>query len=322
MLDNTGASVRSAARAAREYALRGNETAWRWVVNGWASADHRRNPPVLGEEARSVLETLRRDGVAVTDLERLTGDPDLLPALQEHAARLEAERLSRGAPEDEGGVKPFLVEMLDTHRPCVDPTGLLASVALAPSFKAVADHYFGLRTKVSSLNVWRNLPRGAEPTSSQLWHRDLPEDRMVLKASVYLVPVTAANGPFTYARGTQPGADSPVDVPTTFDGVNHRVADEDAEPLRRRQLVCTGPAGSVVFADTLGYHRGGWVESESRLLLQIRYSTAAATRLTRLTAPSSVDVRPYRRDLAYARDARDPRVDLTAPSRRVEARVP
>ena len=67
------------------------------------------------------------------------------------------------------------------RQPVIDPRGILAAVGLHPQIKGVADGYFGLRTSVADLNIWRNLPSPHEPKLSQLWHRDLMQDRHLIK---------------------------------------------------------------------------------------------------------------------------------------------
>jgi hypothetical protein len=45
---------------------------------------------------------------------------------------------------------------------------------------------------------------------------------------------------------------------------------------REQWRTITGPAGTVVFADTAGYHRGGFVERGTRLALMCHYGSQAA----------------------------------------------
>jgi hypothetical protein len=294
------------ARRTQDKVLRGNDPLWRYVFNASATLDFRRRHPVLNEPATAFLEDLRRDGAAATDLGTLTGDPHLLGQLQEMAAKFEAgaadqiEGMRQRVVQQTTPGKPFLVEMLDPLRPVIRPDDVLARLALQPQLKAIADHYFGLSTVVSGANVWRTLASGESPSSSQLWHRDIPEDRVVLKAFVYLEPVAEGGGPFRYALGTHPRGPIQMKLPGVYDGMNNRVPEgQTTESLDKLSRTFVAPAGTLIFADTLGYHRGGWATTTDRLMLTIRYSSRASTHQSRLEAPPDVDIRPWRHALAY-----------------------
>ena len=305
-------TLKRALRAAEGSVRRGSDPVWRYVFNAGAVVEYRRRPPVLQPEGRRVAADLHRDGYAVTTLEALTGDPALLSQLQAEAGRRERERADKLAAQREhlaagqvvaGYAKLFTVQLLDDRRPEIDPTGLLARVALHAQLRGVADTYFGLRTRVADLNIWRTLPSNQPPASSQLWHRDMPEDRRILKAFVYLEDVAAGGGPFSYAIGTHREHGRPA-VPTEFDGMNQRVPERASAALLALERVATGPAGTLVLADTVGFHRGGFARDSARLLLQIRYASRAATDDRRLGAPPGLDRRAWRRDLAYGRPRR------------------
>jgi hypothetical protein len=301
-------NVSGLSRRAGDAVVRGNELVWRNVVNLQAVRDYRREPPQLDDVAQRLLSDLRQDGVATCDFVELTGDPALLESLRLEAKQMEENKADQiGALREDQAAgrtpgKPFLVEMLDPLRPVVAPSDPLVQAALAPALKGVADHYFGMITQISSVNVWRNLASGTAPSSSQLWHRDIAEDRVVLKAFIYLEDVTEDGGPFTYAPGTQPGGPRELKLKGEFDGMNYRIVEErDAATLNAMARTFTGPAGTLVVADTLGYHRGGWATKNDRLLATVRYSTRGANRQSRLRAPEGIDVQNHRKVLAYAR---------------------
>ena len=67
-------------------------------------------------------------------------------------------------------------------------------------------------------------------------------------------------------------------------------------------LTVTGRAGTVLFADTLGFHRGGHARTRDRLVCQVLYSSPAADGHRLLGLPAGVDARAHAADLAY--DAR------------------
>ena len=265
----TVSSVKRTLRTGERLVKRTSEPVWRYGFNAGPTRDYRRRPPVLGDEAQRVLATVNRDGLATSNLADLTGDPTLLERLQEEAYRLEGMRAEElegrreriaagniGGPKD----KEFVMELLDSRRPVIEPNGLLARTALNEQLRGVADGYYGLRTRVSDINFWRNLPTPLPPRSSQLWHRDLPEDYYILKLFVYLEDCGDTNGPFTYLVG-HPRQGRPA-VPAAGPG---RRPDQAQQRRRAREAGvldrmrrCTGKAGDR----RLRRHRGlsqGWL---------------------------------------------------------------
>jgi Phytanoyl-CoA dioxygenase (PhyH) len=324
-VSTTVSSFKRSLRTGERLVKRTSEPVWRYGFNAGPTRDYRRRPPVLGEEARRVLADVDRDGLAVSNLADLTGDATLLERLQEEAYRLEGMRAEElegrreriaagnvGGPKD----KEFVMELLDSRRPVIDPTGFLAQTALNAQLRGVADGYYGLRTRISDINFWRNLPTPLAPRSSQLWHRDLPEDFYILKLFVYLEDCGPTNGPFTYLVGTHGKGDRKLQLPAQDDGQTKRSGDDalrEAGVIDRMRAV-TGNAGSVVFADTRGYHKGGWVQEKGRLLFHVLYSSKAAFPNRMLGLPSGVRPAEWSRDLVFdPRTAGHPAVKESAP---------
>jgi Phytanoyl-CoA dioxygenase (PhyH) len=305
-------SVKRSLRTGERLVRRTSEPVWRYGFNAGPTREFRRRPPELNDEARRVLADVDRDGLAVSNIGDLTGDPTLLERLQEEAYRLESFRTEelegRRARIAEGNIggpkyKEFVMELLDSRRPVIEPGGLLAGTALDVQLRGVADGYYGMRTRVADINFWRNLPTPLPPRSSQLWHRDLPEDFFILKLFVYLEDCGEKNGPFTYLAGTHGKGDRRFELPAQDDGQTKRSSDDalgEAGVLDRMR-VCTGRAGSVVFADTIGYHKGGWVQEKGRLLFHVLYSSKAAHPNRQLGLPIGVRPADWSRDLAFDR---------------------
>ena len=123
-----------------------------------------------------------------------------------------------------------------------------------------------------SIGVWLNYPMDTPATSSQLWHHD-PEDLKLVKVFIYLDEVAADNGPFTYIPQTHPfGA-------RVLEAKKHkkkeRLVDDQLTDVFPPDTwrVCTGPARTMIIADTLGYHRGGKPTTGTRLLVTFTYTS-------------------------------------------------
>src|SRR5687768_2563797 len=106
-------------RTARDVVKRRFAPTWRYGFNLEPTLHHRRNPPALGPVSARVLADLERDGLALTTLEEITGDPTLLGRLQTLARELEdkneellAERRRLLAEGGVAGWKEFVVHLL------------------------------------------------------------------------------------------------------------------------------------------------------------------------------------------------------------------
>jgi hypothetical protein len=198
----------------------------------------------LGEAATRVLETSRAEEVQAVVSGRVTSD----------------ERQ-----------KEFLVHLVSY------PTGMrvddpMLRVAADPKLLEIVASYLGLWPCLHSVAAWLNHPTDAPPQISQLWHRD-PEDLRLVKAFIYLGDVDERCGPFTYIPRTHPfGAEAAT--AQRFDK-KKRVADDrmvKVFPLESWR-VCTGPANTMILADTVGYHRGGKPTVGSRVLITFTYTS-------------------------------------------------
>jgi hypothetical protein len=114
---------------------------------------------------------------------------------------------------------------------------------------------------------------------------------------LYLSDVTAENGPFEFVRGSQKGGALEGKIPGSVfgpGGQRRKLSAEElapyAEEMERNRAVCTGRAGTLVIADTYGYHRGGYCKAGVRDLLGIHFATAA-----------NILQAPYRVDSAFSR---------------------
>ena len=208
----------------------------------------------------ALLDELRERGIAVRAFGDVFRDRARLEELQAIAERREAQKEGTAAKE-------FLERLMPAR---VEAGGPFVALALEPQVIALANAYIGMRSYLRGLEMWRNLPTDEPPKLSQLWHRDW-DDVVNLKLFVYLSDVTEDSGPFTFAPGTQPGGPRQLDV-------KDRLSDDEmaARIPREEWVVCTGPPGTVVLADTCGYHKGGKPTKGDRLLWTAQFTSGAA----------------------------------------------
>lgn len=290
-------------------ALRGRGWSWRYVFNPRPTLAYRLDRPSLSPEERRVADELETNGIAMSSVAALAEATSLAPLFDElvnevrAAERLREGEIRRAREEADrpavGGEKKFLLELLGLH-PVLEPDSVFGRFALARPFLGVANAYFGMYTKLRHYNVWRNFPSKGAARTSQLWHRDR-EDRRILKCFVYLSDVDADSGPLTYVPGSHAGGRRTAEPESFVEAGVRRSSDEQMAKVHPAEgwVTATGPAGTVVFADTRGFHRGGLVRGRDRLMFVSMFTSAASQSedLFQRTRPFSVPADPA---LAFA----------------------
>lgn len=170
-----------------------------------------------------------------------------------------------------GQHKNYLIHLVDFHDTLPADHPLLA-LALDERLLRIVGDYLGMWPQLHAIGSWYNFPVDQDMKASQLWHRD-PEDLKTVKVFIYLDDVGPNQGPFTYIPGSHPlGADC------TLQPVHkhpRRVLDDEMQTAfpKSRWLDCTGKAGTMIIADTVGFHRGGHVKEGHRLLVTFTYTS-------------------------------------------------
>jgi hypothetical protein len=215
----------------------------------------------------------------------------------QHAPAVEVAR--RAAVCNEGTKKNFIYEYLG-HHPTLAPAEIATRFALHHRVLEIANAYLGMYTRLRYVNVWHTFASTAAARQSQLWHRDR-EDRYILKLFVYLSEVDETSGPFTYAPRTH-AKGNVRKVPASFvEGGVHRTRDEQMEEVvsADRWIKCEGPPGTIVFADTRGYHKGGLARENDRIIYTCMFTSPASESEEFFTRPKVV-YQPATRGEAFA----------------------
>jgi hypothetical protein len=208
---------------------------------------------------------LRDQGVLITDVDAVFGGRDLF-----HEAAAQARRLyeqPREAADAEAGSKAtFLTKLATGSYDADDP---FVRLALHPNALAIANGYLRLRSTLRSLDLWLTQPTPGPAIQTQLWHRDA-DDVMNVKMFVYFTDVSRPAGPLCYAPRTHP-LGSRRELPERDDQA--RSTDEQLAKVVSESdwVLCEGRPGTVVFADTCGYHKQLKPEGDERLLLVAHY---------------------------------------------------
>lgn len=292
-------------RQLKEKARR-SEFAWRYVFNLRPGLLYLLNRDSLSNEAARVVADLNQHGVAITSVESLLNSPHDLHQLlatvsqteREHQAALDEARASaRDMSSDRE--KHFIYELLGTY-PVLDKESVYAKFALQKPVLDIANAYFRMFTRLRYYNVWRTFATDHAASASQLWHRDR-EDFLILKMFVYLSDVDEQAGPFTYASGThRPSAGHKEPEYFLENGVKRSADEQMARVIPpQRWVKGVGRRGTIIFADTRGYHKGGLARATDRLMYTCMFTSQASQSKEFLQRPAGM-TRPADKEVAFA----------------------
>lgn len=226
----------------------------------------RSKPAEVPPDLRGIVERLSRDGVVITDFVTVFGETSLYDEAAAEARRRYEERPQEEAGAQSGSKATFLTKLGDPSYAVGHP---FARIATHPRALAVANGYLRLQSTLRALDVWHTHPTPGPAIQTQLWHRDA-DDIVNVKMFVYFTSVTRGAGPLCYARGTHPYG-SRRDLPAGDEQARSTDEQMAAVAPESQWTFCEGEPGTVVFADTCGYHKQVKPESDERMLLVAHY---------------------------------------------------
>ena len=277
--------------------LRSNESYWRYGSNLVPTIDHLLSGDAAqSDTAKSIVRNLLSNGIAVSRIEDLMDEQSIID-LDSSVQRLldaknqEIRDLKSMVDADSTlGKKTFNLELLGSE-PEFDPGSTFAKLGLSRSLLAIANSYLRMTAQLRYFNVWYTTASTGTSRESQLWHFDR-EDNYILKLFLYLDDVDEGTGPFTYAPGThRNGKHRSIRPEFIMEGNVKRSTDEQMSNVypREKWKACTGKKGTIVFADTRGYHKGGEARTKDRLMFTCMYTSPASQSKDLLRFPAEFD---------------------------------
>ena len=269
----------------RYYRLRQWYPIWRYWVNRQGYRWYKKHPSVLDSVGERILVDLNHDGIAIASLDELFPGTDWLSRLRSY---VETKRPT-AKPQVS---KPFLLQLWDNKSSTIDFTNPFVSLALSEKLLEIVNAYLKLAARFYFLEGSITLPvtDSNAPKASQRWHRD-PEDPTMCKVFFYLSDVTPDTGPFHYILGSQHGGRYgrlfPQQPPTGVyppDGMVEAVVDQ------KDIKMCTGKAGTIIFCDTAGFHRGGYAVIGERWMFTSGYSSPRSLWPARYQTPTPENI--------------------------------
>jgi hypothetical protein len=131
-----------------------------------------------------------------------------------------------------------------------------------------AGSYLGVDPLIMSVVLWKSFAsRSPDSSSAQRFHFDNDRSRFI-KTFVYLTDVGMTNGPHTYVPRSH--REKPKEL---LHG--QRLSDSDVARFYPESgwEVIMGPRGTVFFADTQGFHKGGHLAAGERAMFQINLAS-------------------------------------------------
>ena len=209
------------------------------------------------------MSDLQSTGIATSSLDELF-DSSLLPKLQEHILQLEKTL-------DTKTKKSYLLDYWKKIPPLSleDP---IMRLSLSSEILNVVNSYLGMHSQLAFFFLQKTeVRKGKEREYSQRWHRD-PQEQRFCKVFIYLNDVDKSAGPFTYipnsVSGKQYGNLFPQKPPAGSypeDGALEKAI------LESEHQIMTGKAGTIIFCDTTGLHRGGYATGKERIMTTFAY---------------------------------------------------
>lgn len=282
--------------------LRATELVWRRLLNRDGVRRYRERPVELSPAGVAVLNTLREQGIAITHISEFFAH-DVFEGLVRYTksrwqspevGQLLTERRLAYRVGKPNVKKAFLVNLWPGD-PVLDLAHPFIRFALSEPILSVVNAYLGMFSKFRAWRLETTIPMPANirASSSQRWHRD-EEDRKLVKVFLYLNDVDASAGPFMYLKhshGTGKWRDIFPMVPPR--GSLRMPPNEDEYIPQGDVIAATGSAGTMIFCDTTGLHKGGLATEKNRFMCTLVYTSSASPWPIRYRYPANVDIFKY-----------------------------
>jgi len=193
----------------------------------------------------------------------------------------EEARAKKGKKRERGlGKGDYIMRLFGKDVPMLGADDPWLRLGISDRMLDIVNSYFGLWSKLTYVDLWYTPPAspGVDRVSSQRWHRDYNDERLV-KVFIYLVDVDEDTGPLEYVPGST--VEGPYGSAWPWRPVSNDLyppQDEFEERVpKSAQIAFTGPEGSMLLCNTSGFHRGGYATgSRARVMAVYNYSTPAS----------------------------------------------
>jgi hypothetical protein len=251
---------------------------WRFGSNG-LRAYRALFAPRKYSDSEQISREIAARGIVVSDSSRFlspAGQNALADASKnvlEISRREDIQDIATGKKASQNTKKDFIIHLV-SRLDELSKNDPILKVALDTKLLEIVSSYLGVWPQLYSVSAWLNYPTEDEAKTSQLWHRD-PEDMKLIKVFIYLDKVDESTGPFSYIPDTHPFG-SAAGKAALYEKKKRVLDNELAEVYPSSTwMSCVGPANTMILADTVGYHRGGKPSVGQRILISLTYTSGA-----------------------------------------------
>jgi hypothetical protein len=270
--------------AARNGALVARDVAYRLRMHLWRIRRSHGYSSSLPSEFKPILDDLLSNGMAKCEA---FASAELIASVRNDLCRELASGqhlvpVSNDAVRDQGSLaspKSFLTadvlcqgpsayreltNYVALEQPFLRSDGALR-LALDERLLSIASAYLGGPAAIGGSNLRRSF-RNSLTEFDTLWFHSDPNSPRILKVFFYLTEVDENSGPFCHVRGSHKKKfkNWRVSYRLTDNDIHRHYSDTDIR-------LALGSPGSVVLADTTGFHRGTKCKSHDRDMLTINY---------------------------------------------------
>jgi tetratricopeptide (TPR) repeat protein len=238
--------------------------------------------PKLDEVQERILRDLKEAGIAMTSYHELFGgkgalwedaEQEFLRFGTDKEVMALVDRISSATdfaqdPELAKLFKPSIVNYRNFFGD-LSVNSPIAKLYYSERILGIANGYNEIASKIRNMHMWINPPLHPDNVNgrkgSQLWHRD-QEDSRILKCFIYFSDIDEGSGATDFVKHTSVDCiglkDQVIPYPATSGYpqeamFNSRIPRDDF-------VRAIGPKGTIVFLDTNGFHRGGFVRDRAR----------------------------------------------------------
>jgi hypothetical protein len=276
----------------RYYPLRNSLLVYKYVVNftsviRWAVLNSKYKS-LTSTVGKRIIGDLKSKGIAFTSLDELFPNENLLERMQRWVSANENQLRSKSK-------KKFVLSYFNRDDNIVelDLSNPFFNFYLSNKILYLVSSYLGYIPQFNYLLVEKTIPieKDSQSTHSQNWHRD-PEEKKTLKIFIYVNDVTSENGPFIYVKKSQPSSKGLFSklAPQKLPYGSYPEESLIASMVKEDDMVtAVGKAGTVIFCDTAGIHKGGLSFSGERIMATGFYPSKNWTEKSMLELPKSFD---------------------------------
>lgn len=235
-----------------------------------------------------ILNDLKTEGIAFANLEEICPGENYLKKMQEWVFSNEKNLRPKTK-------KKFLLSYFSREDNFVelDLNNVFFNFYLNEKLIFLVSSYLGYVPQLNFITVEKTIPieKSVGSSHSQNWHRD-PEERKTLKVFIYISDVNNDNGPFVYVKQSQPSGKgifskfAPQKLPYGSYPDEKLVS---AKVKENDMVTATGKAGTVIFCDTAGLHRGGLSFSGERIMATGFYPSKKWSESPLINLPANFD---------------------------------